>query len=80
MRWLKFFSLVLMLVLMAGCAGDNLEKMIPADATGVVSIDVHDILKKAGMLDDGSVVTNMPEVGVSVTLDWKPGGEYHPEL
>jgi len=56
MRWLKFFSLVLMLVLMAGCAGDNLEKMIPADATGVVSIDVHDILKKAGMLDDGSVV------------------------
>ena len=56
MRWLKIYSLALLLVLMAGCAGDNLEKMIPADATGVVSIDVHDILKKAGMLDDEGIV------------------------
>lgn len=35
---------------------------------------------KCTLLDDGSVVTDMPEVGVSVTLDWKPGGEYHPEI
>ena len=32
------------------------------------------------VLDDGSVTTNMPEVGVSVTLDWKPGGIYNPEF
>lgn len=30
--------------------------------------------------EDGSVTTANPEVGVSVTLDWKPGGVYHPEL
>ncbi len=30
--------------------------------------------------EDGSVTTANPDVGVSVTLDWKPGGVYHPEL
>lgn len=30
--------------------------------------------------EDGSISVNAPEVGVSVTLDWKPGGVYHPEL
>lgn len=30
--------------------------------------------------EDGSVMTEAPEVGVSVTLDWKPGGEYHPNI
>ena len=35
---------------------------------------------KAMILDDGSVVTDLPEVGVSVTLDWKPGNVYHPTL
>ena len=44
------------MLLMAGCAGDTLEQMIPADATGVVCIDVPSILKKARMLDDGKVV------------------------
>ena len=30
---------------------------------------------------DGSVtITNVREVSVSITLDWKPGGEYHPEI
>ena len=56
MKWLKNISLALVMVLLTGCAGNNLEKMIPADATGVVSIDVHDILKKAGMIDDGKVI------------------------
>jgi hypothetical protein len=32
------------------------------------------------LLDDGSVVTKAPKVGVSVTLDWKEGSVYHPEL
>lgn len=32
------------------------------------------------MCEDGSMKTGNPEVGVSVTLDWKPGGVYHPEL
>ena len=35
---------------------------------------------KAMILDNGSVVTDLPEVGVSVTLDWKPGNVYHPTL
>ena len=45
-----------MMFILAGCASDSLEKMIPADATGVVSLDVPQILKKAGMIDDGHVV------------------------
>ena len=32
------------------------------------------------MCEDGSMKTGNPDVGVSVTLDWKPGGVYHPEL
>ena len=59
MRWMKCLSAALLLLLMTGCAGDSLEKMIPADATGVVSLDVPEILKRAEMLDDGKVV--LPE-------------------
>jgi hypothetical protein len=56
-RWLKNVAAVALLVLlMTGCASDGLEKMIPADATGVVSLDVPHILKKAGLLDDGKIV------------------------
>ena len=55
-RWLKNLSIASLLLILAGCAGNNLEKMIPADATGVVSIDVPQILKKAKMLDDGDIV------------------------
>lgn len=35
---------------------------------------------KARLNDDGSIATDAPEVGVSVTLDWKPGGVYEPEV
>ena len=59
MRWIKSLSVVLLVLLMTGCASDSLEKMIPADATGVVSLDVPVILKRAKMLDDGKVV--LPE-------------------
>jgi len=59
MRWLKCWLAVLLVLLMTGCASDSLEKMIPADATGVVSFDVPEILKQAGMLDDGEIV--LPE-------------------
>ena len=45
-----------MVLMLAGCAGDSLEKMIPADATGVVSLDVPQILKKAGMIDGDNIV------------------------
>jgi len=55
-KWLKKLSIVLLVFLMTGCAGDNLEKMIPADATGVVSFDVPEILENAGMIDDGKIV------------------------
>ena len=56
-RWLKnLMAMALLVLLMTGCASDGLEKMIPADATGVVSLDVPHILKEAGMLDDGKIV------------------------
>ena len=56
MRRLKYLVAAWMLLMLAGCASDGLEKMIPADATGVVSFDVPEILKKAGMMDDGKIV------------------------
>ncbi len=55
-RWMKYLSVALLLCLMTGCASDNLEKMIPADATGVVSIDVSRVLKNAGMVEDDRIV------------------------
>lgn len=30
--------------------------------------------------DNGTIETDAPNVGVSVTLDWKPGGQYNPSL
>lgn len=56
MKWMKYLAVALLLSLLTGCTGDNLEKMVPADATGVVSIDVPRILKNAGMLDDDRIV------------------------
>ena len=38
------------------------------------------IIIKCQVRDDASVTTVNQNVGVSVTLDWKPGGVYHPEL
>ena len=35
---------------------------------------------KTRLQDDGSVVCDDPEVGVSVELDWKPGGDYDIEI
>ena len=35
---------------------------------------------KGKVLADGSVVPESPEVGVSVTLDWKPGTVFNPEI
>jgi hypothetical protein len=32
------------------------------------------------MGENGAIISESPEVGVSVTLDWKPGGEYNPDL
>ncbi len=55
-RWLKYLSAALLVLLLAGCSGDNLEKMIPADATGVISLDVPRVLKQAGMIDDGKII------------------------
>ena len=35
---------------------------------------------RARIGENGQVESEAPNVGVSVTLDWKHGGEYHPEL
>lgn len=35
---------------------------------------------KGVIKDDGSISTESPEVGVSVTLDWKPGGDHDVEI
>ena len=56
MRRLKYLAVAALMLMLAGCAGDSLEKMIPADATGVVSLDVPQILKKAGMVDGDNIV------------------------
>lgn len=56
MRWLKKLSVAVILLLLTGCASDNLEKMIPADATGVVSFDVPHILKVSGLMEDDQIV------------------------
>ena len=55
LRWLKCLS-VAVLLLMTACTQNPLEKMIPSDATGVVSIDVPEILEQASLIDDGKIV------------------------
>ena len=35
---------------------------------------------KVRLNDNGIIESDSPEVGVSVTLDWKPGGTYNPEI
>lgn len=55
-RWFKIVSMSMFVLLLSACAGNGLEEMIPADATGVVSVDVHGILENAGMLDDDKIV------------------------
>ena len=55
-RWFKSVSMSLFLLLLTACASNGLEEMIPADATGVVSVDVPGILDNADMLDGDKVV------------------------
>ena len=50
-------------------------------------LHVHEPLKagtlkiiKARIGDNGQIVTDAPEVGVSVVLDWKPGGNHDVEI
>lgn len=58
LRWLKGLSIALVMLLTA-CSQSGLEKMIPADATGVVSLDVPEILKQVGMVDGDKII--LPE-------------------
>ena len=55
-RWLRGLSVTALVILMTACGKSGLEKMIPADATGVVSLDVPEILKKSGLINDGKIV------------------------
>jgi len=59
MNVLKHWAVLLsILALMSACndVNSNIEKMIPTDATGVVCIDVPQILKSGGLLDGGKIV------------------------
>lgn len=53
----KWISGLMLLLMAASCvnANKNMEEMIPADATGVVSVRLHEILEKAGMLSDDKI-------------------------
>ena len=59
------------------CMDTRLTELLPA-ALGVRNGDVKII--KAKLNPDGSISTDEPEVGVSVTLDWKPGGSHDVEM
>ena len=50
-------TFVAALLILASCSSvnDNLEKMIPADALGVVSINMPEILNKTGINADGKL-------------------------
>lgn len=58
MKCLKLCFCVALIAILTACSNDNdnLEKMIPSDATGVVSFDVPEILKKSGINNDGKLV------------------------
>lgn len=57
MKSSKFLVLLVSLLLMASCSSvnDNLVEMIPDDALGVVSVNMPDILKKAGINEGGEL-------------------------
>lgn len=57
MKQMACVASVLLLVLLCGCSSVNesVERMIPADATGVVSIDVPAIVKKAQLAGDEGI-------------------------
>lgn len=48
MKIIKYFAVVLFVLLLASCnnTNENLQKIIPADAAGVVCIDVNKIIEK----------------------------------
>ena len=55
---LKFLGCIALLLMAASCSNtnENLKKIIPVDATGVVSIDVPAILESADMFEGGDIV------------------------
>lgn len=38
------------------------------------------LVVKVKLQNDGTLTTDNPEVGVSVELDWKPGGDFDVEM
>lgn len=64
MKSLRILSCGLLVALLASCTGGNkkLEKMIPADATAVVSVNVPSIFKNARMMDDEGKITYPQEL------------------
>ena len=54
--YLLFALVSLLLTTACGNMNDDLERMIPADATGVVSINMPEILEKTQLMNDGRIV------------------------
>ncbi len=64
-------SLLMLLVLVACSSTDeNLRAMIPDDAVGIVAIDMHSVMTKAGMVDGENIV--VPEELKKVIDDADP--------
>lgn len=54
------FTLAMLMVASCSNVSDNIEKMIPSDALGVMSINMSELLKKSGVNDDGRII--IPDV------------------
>ncbi len=57
MKIYKHIVLLAMVAIMAACSGVNedLQKAIPADAAGVVCVDINSVLTKSTVLTDGKI-------------------------
>lgn len=58
-KWSKSIFAAMLLLLLVSCSGNDLEKMIPADATGVVALDVPKILNETGLISGDKIA--LPE-------------------
>lgn len=58
MKTFKHIAFVLIVLLLASCSNvnENLEKVIPADAAGVVCINMESVISKSGLINNDSKI------------------------